>query len=84
MIQTFVHYSFISEHAQTLDLNFLMSLVLEADTTKDADIEELQKQINDIVQELNVLKEQQALQTGTLFTSWIIHFILFTLVKECN
>lgn len=27
-------------------------------------IEELKKQINDIIQELNLLKEQQALQTG--------------------
>ncbi|XP_037649925.1 tetranectin-like isoform X2 [Sebastes umbrosus] len=33
------------------------------DTAKDAAIEGLQKQINDIVQELNLLKERQALQT---------------------
>ncbi|XP_024154042.1 tetranectin [Oryzias melastigma] len=36
------------------------------DTTKDAAIVELQKQIKDIVQELNLLKEQQALQTVCL------------------
>lgn len=38
-------------------------MLLESDTTKDA-IEVLQKQVKDIVMELNVLKEQQALQTG--------------------
>lgn len=38
----------------------------ETDTTKDAAIDQLQKQINDIVQELNLLKEQQALQTVCL------------------
>ncbi|KAM9838798.1 tetranectin [Aulostomus maculatus] len=32
------------------------------DTTKDAAIEDLQKQIDNIVQELNLMKEQQALQ----------------------
>lgn len=42
-----------------------MSLT-ESDTTKDAAIEKLQKQINNIVQELNLLKEQQALQTSKL------------------
>ncbi|KAJ0054839.1 hypothetical protein NL108_005351, partial [Boleophthalmus pectinirostris] len=31
--------------------------------TKNTAIEDLQKQINDIVQEMNLLKEQQALQT---------------------
>ncbi|XP_029370346.1 tetranectin-like [Echeneis naucrates] len=36
------------------------------DSTKDAAIEDLQRQINDIVQELNLLKEQQALQTVCL------------------
>lgn len=36
------------------------------EATKDAAIEELQKQVNDIVQELNLLKEQQALQTVCL------------------
>lgn len=35
-----------------------------APSTDNAAIEELKKQINDIVQELNLLKEQQALQTG--------------------
>ncbi|XP_047461685.1 tetranectin [Mugil cephalus] len=36
------------------------------EATKDTAIEDLQKQINDIVQELNLLKEQQALQTVCL------------------
>lgn len=39
---------------------------VKKEPTKDAAIEELQKQINDIVQELNLLKEQQALQTVCL------------------
>ncbi|XP_030004122.1 tetranectin-like [Sphaeramia orbicularis] len=39
---------------------------VKKETTKDAAIEDLQKQINDIVQELNLLKEQQALQTVCL------------------
>lgn len=43
---------------------WIFTVFLESDTTKDSAIEELQKQINDIVQELNLLKEQQALQTG--------------------
>lgn len=37
---------------------------LEVEKPKDPAIEQLQKQINDIVQELNLLKEQQALQAG--------------------
>ncbi|XP_031151811.1 tetranectin-like [Sander lucioperca] len=41
-------------------------VLLESDTAKDAAVEELQKQIDDIVQELNLLKEQQALQTVCL------------------
>ncbi|XP_032391240.1 tetranectin [Etheostoma spectabile] len=41
-------------------------VLLESDTAKDAAVEQLQKQINDIVQELNLLKEQQALQTVCL------------------
>ncbi|XP_070778188.1 tetranectin-like [Enoplosus armatus] len=40
--------------------------LVKKDTTKDAAIEALQKQINDIFQELNLLKEQQALQTVCL------------------
>ncbi|KAM7384498.1 hypothetical protein PAMA_011716 [Pampus argenteus] len=40
--------------------------LVRKDTTKDAAIEDLQKQINDIVQELTILKEQQALQTVCL------------------
>lgn len=68
MIQTFI----------TPDLNFLVSLVLlESDATKDAAVEQLQKQINDIVQELNLLKEQQALQTGKLAIPF-----MFPLIKE--
>ncbi|XP_074543494.1 tetranectin-like [Halichoeres trimaculatus] len=39
---------------------------LKKETTKDPAIEELQRQINDILQELNLLKEQQALQTVCL------------------
>ncbi|KAM9340545.1 tetranectin-like [Symphorus nematophorus] len=39
---------------------------VKKEATKDAGIENLQKQINDIVQELNLLKEQQALQTVCL------------------
>lgn len=63
-------------------MNFLVSQVLlESDTAKDAAVEELQKQIDDIVQELNLLKEQQALQTGN---SWITSMILFALIKECK
>ncbi|XP_059206589.1 tetranectin-like isoform X1 [Centropristis striata] len=40
--------------------------LIKKDTVKDAAIEELQKQINNINQELNLLKEQQALQTVCL------------------
>ncbi|KAL4624793.1 tetranectin-like [Arapaima gigas] len=39
---------------------------LKKDVSNSAAIEELQKQIDDIVQELNLLKEQQALQTVCL------------------
>ncbi|KAF3707289.1 Tetranectin [Channa argus] len=39
---------------------------VKKETTKDAAIEDLQKQINDIVEELNLLKEQQALHTVCL------------------
>ncbi|XP_029298686.1 tetranectin-like [Cottoperca gobio] len=39
---------------------------VKKDTAKDADIKDLQKQINDIIQELNVVKEQQVLQTVCL------------------
>ncbi|XP_056154578.1 tetranectin-like [Lampris incognitus] len=39
---------------------------MKKDAGKDSAIEGLQKQINDIVQELNLLKEQQALQTVCL------------------
>lgn len=41
------------------------------DSATNAAIEELQQQVKDIVQELNLLKEQQALQTG-MFTSEIV------------
>ncbi|KAM3857887.1 tetranectin-like [Diretmus argenteus] len=39
---------------------------VKKDVGKDGAIEQLQKQINDIVQELNLLKEQQSLQTVCL------------------
>uniref|UniRef100_A0A3P8SMN4 C-type lectin domain family 3 member B n=1 Tax=Amphiprion percula TaxID=161767 RepID=A0A3P8SMN4_AMPPE len=39
---------------------------VKKEAAKDTAIEELQKQVNDIVQELNLLKEQQALQTVCL------------------
>ncbi|XP_072226992.1 tetranectin-like [Leuresthes tenuis] len=39
---------------------------VKKDTSKDAAVAELQKQIDDIIQELNLLKEQQALQTVCL------------------
>ncbi|KAJ0003464.1 hypothetical protein NQD34_008562 [Periophthalmus magnuspinnatus] len=39
---------------------------VKKDVTKDSAIENLQKQINDIVLEMNLLKEQQALQTVCL------------------
>lgn len=48
----------------TVTSEFLWFLLLETEKQKDTAIEQLQKQINDIVHELNVLKEQQALQTG--------------------
>lgn len=48
---------------------------------KDAAIEELQKQIDNIIMELNLLKEQQALQTGKL-TSLIIWSCVQNQVKK--
>ncbi|XP_029023233.1 tetranectin [Betta splendens] len=39
---------------------------LKKETTKDAAVENLQKEIDDIKQELNILKEHQALQTVCL------------------
>ncbi|KAM6899710.1 tetranectin-like [Xenentodon cancila] len=39
---------------------------VKKDTSRDAAVADLQKQIDDIVQELNLLKEQQALQTVCL------------------
>ena len=39
-------------------------LCVASDTSKDTAVAELQKQIDNIIQELNLLKEQQALQTG--------------------
>lgn len=48
-------------------MNVHLSLpLLEPVAAKNAAMEQLQKQINDIVLELNVLKEQQALQAGKL------------------
>lgn len=50
-------------------MNVHVSLpMLEPVAAKNAAMEQLQKQINDIVLELNVLKEQQALQAGKLQT----------------
>ncbi|XP_037548833.1 tetranectin isoform X2 [Nematolebias whitei] len=46
--------------------NPLKKKPLKKDATKDAAVADLQKQIHDIVQELNLLKEQQALQTVCL------------------
>lgn len=43
---------------------FVFLMLFDSEATKDAAIENLQKQIDDIVQELNILKEHQALQTG--------------------
>lgn len=43
--------------------------------TNSAAIEELKKQIVDIVQELNLLKEKQALQTGICFANHKYHTI---------
>lgn len=61
---------FVSVESTTFSL-----VILEAAPAKDAAIEQLQKQIDNIVQELNLLKEQQALQTGD-FT------LQLTLTKE--
>lgn len=56
-----------SAQTQRLTLNFFD--FLEVEKQKDPTIEQLQKQINDIVQELNLLKEQQALQAGIRSTN---------------
>lgn len=57
----------ISSAFAKTDLSVLSSpVILEPAAAKDAAIEQLQKQIDNIVQELNLLKEQQALQTGKL------------------
>ncbi|CAB1351306.1 unnamed protein product [Coregonus sp. 'balchen'] len=45
---------------------FPMKKTVKKDEGKDAAIEKLQKQINDIVQDLNIMKEQQALQSVCL------------------
>ncbi|KAE8281978.1 Tetranectin [Larimichthys crocea] len=50
----------------SLEQNPLKKRVVKKETTKDAAVEQLQKQIDNIVQELNLLKEQQALQTVCL------------------
>lgn len=42
----------------------LIFVPLKPDSVTSAAIEKLQKQVDDIVQELNLLKEKQALQTG--------------------
>lgn len=43
------------------------------DSANNAAIEELKKQVNDIIQELNLLKEQQALQTGIIPSRKFLH-----------
>lgn len=45
-------------------LSAVLVVFVEAAPAKDSAVEQLQKQIDNIVQELNLLKEQQALQTG--------------------
>ncbi|XP_037330535.2 tetranectin [Pungitius pungitius] len=66
---------------------------LKKDTAKDAAIEELQKQINAIVQELNLLKEHQALQTVCLkgkkvhnkcFLANVVRKQYHTASEDCN
>lgn len=42
----------------------VQKVILAFSDSNNGAIEELKKQINDIIQELNLLKEQQALQTG--------------------
>lgn len=46
------------------------------DSVDAAAVEKLQKQIDDIVQELNLLKEQQALQTGPFTANFKNRFIM--------
>ncbi|XP_004549051.1 tetranectin [Maylandia zebra] len=66
---------------------------MKKDTTKDAAIVQLQKQIDDIVQELNLLKEQQALQrvclkgkkiNGKCFLSDPVRKRYHTASEDCN
>lgn len=57
-------------------------LCLKSDAPKDAAVAELQKQIHDIVQELNLLKEQQALQTGELQPQ--LGFCFKGCISECS
>lgn len=45
-------------------MNLIYFVSLDSDVTKDAAIDDLQKQINNIVTELTIVKEHQALQTG--------------------
>ena len=57
--------------------------MFEVEPTKDVAIEGLQRQIDDIVQELNLLKEQQALQTGTRHIwSFQTSFKFYCLMQE--
>lgn len=46
-----------------------------ADSANNSAIEELRKQVNDLAQELNLVKEQQALQTGMHFCGLLVHLI---------
>ncbi|XP_033493622.1 tetranectin-like [Epinephelus fuscoguttatus] len=67
--------------------------LIKKDTARDSAIEDLQKQINDIVQELNLLKEQQALQTvclkgikshGKCFLADTVRKRYHTASEDCN
>lgn len=48
---------------------------LFADSANNSAIEELRKQVNDLAQELNLVKEQQALQTGMHLRGLFGHLI---------
>lgn len=49
----------------TIEIDMMSYFLVEtSDSANYAAIEELKKQIDEIVQDLNLIKEQQALQTG--------------------
>lgn len=60
-INNFYRTTVLGSWAHCFWINFAF---LSTDSANSAAIEELKKQISDIAQELNLLKEQQALQTG--------------------